>query len=112
MPTKSCKLDVLPTKVHKDIITPPLPLLTKIINLLLTEGLFVEEWKVTIIHPLLKKPGLDLICSNYRPVSNLPFLSKVVEKVALKQLIKHEMITTFFLLTKAHTGKITAVRLH
>ena len=89
MPIKSCKLDVLPTKVLKDIITPLLPLLTKIINLLLTEGLFVQEWKVTIIHPLLKKLGLDLISSNYRPVSNLPFLSKVVEKAALKQFIKH-----------------------
>ena len=55
MPTKSCKLDVLPTKVLKDNITPLLPLLTKIINLSLTEGLFVEEWKVAIICPLLKK---------------------------------------------------------
>ena len=89
MPTKSCKLDVLPTKALKDIITPLLPLLTKIINLSLTEGLFVEEWKVAIILPLLKKPGLDLICSTYRPVSNFPFLSKVVEKAALKQFIKH-----------------------
>ena len=89
MPTKSCKLDVLPTKVLKDIVTPMLPLLTKIINLLLTEGLFAEEWKVAIICPLLKKPGLDLICRNYRLVSNLPFLSKVVEKAALKQFIKH-----------------------
>ena len=66
-----------------------LPLLTKIINLSLTEGLFAEEWKAAIIHPLLKKPGLDVICRNYRPVSNLPFLSKVVEKTALKQFIKH-----------------------
>ena len=51
--------------------------------------MFAEEWKVDIIHPLLKKPGLDHICGNYRPVSNLPFLSKVVEKAALKQFIKH-----------------------
>ena len=70
MPTKSCKLDVLPTKVLKGIVTPMLPLLTKIINLSLTEGQFVEEWKVAIIHPLLKRPGLDLICRKYRPVSN------------------------------------------
>ena len=89
MPTKSCKMDVLPTKVLKDIITPLLPLLTKIINLFLTKELFVEGWKKAIIHPLLKKPGLDLICSNYRPVSNLPFLTKVVEKAALKHFIKH-----------------------
>ena len=66
-----------------------MPILTKIINLLLTEGLFVEEWKVAIIHPLLKKPRYDLMCSKYRPVSNLPFLSKVVEKAALKQFITH-----------------------
>ena len=55
MPTKSCKLDVLPTKVLKDIVTPMLPLLTKIINLSLTEGLFAEEWKVAIICLLPKK---------------------------------------------------------
>ena len=89
MPTKSCKLDVLPTRVLKDIVTPMLSQLTKIINLLLFEGLFVEEWKVAIIHPLLKKPGLDLICRNYRPVSNMPFLSMVVEKAVLNQFIKH-----------------------
>ena len=84
MSTKSSKLDVLPTKVLKEIIKSLLPLLTKIINLLLTEGLFVEEWKVAIIHPLLKKLGLDLISKNYRPVSNLSFLSKVVERCTLK----------------------------
>ena len=49
----------------------------------------MEERKVAIIHPLLKKLGLELISKNYRPVSNLPFLSKVVEKSALKQFIKH-----------------------
>ena len=65
MPTKSCKLDAIPTKVLKEISTPLLPLLTKIINLSLTEGLFAEEWKVAIICPLLKKPGLDHICGNY-----------------------------------------------
>ena len=43
MPTKSCKLDVLPMKVLKEIIKPLLPLLAKIINLSLTEGLFVEQ---------------------------------------------------------------------
>ena len=42
-----------------------------------------------IIHPLLKKLGLDLISKNYRPVSNLSFLSKVVENCALKQFTKH-----------------------
>ena len=65
MPAKSCKLDALPTKVLKDIAIPLLPLHTKIINLSLTEGMFAEEWKVAIICPLLKKPGLEHICGNY-----------------------------------------------
>ena len=86
MSTKSCKLDVLPTKVLKEIIKCLLPLFTKMINLSLTEGL---KWKVAIICPLLKKLGLDLINKNYRPVRNLPFLSKVVKKCTLKQFIKH-----------------------
>ena len=47
------------------------------------------EWKITIIRPLLKKLGLTLIHSNYRPVSNLPFLSKVVEKVIQDQFRSH-----------------------
>ena len=65
MPTKSCGLDVLPTKVLKDIVIPLWPLLIKIINISLTEGMFAEEWKVAIIWPLLKKPGLEHICNNY-----------------------------------------------
>ena len=65
MPTKSFSLDPLPTKVLKDIVIPLLPLLTKIINMLLTEGKFADEWKVAVIHPLLKKPGMEHICGNY-----------------------------------------------
>ena len=42
-----------------------------------------NRWKTAIIKPILKKAGLDLICKNYRPVSNLSFLSKILEKCAL-----------------------------
>ena len=47
------------------------------------------EWKIAIIRPQLKKLSLTLIHSNYRSVSNLPFLSKVVEKVVLDQIASH-----------------------
>ena len=50
---------------------------------------FPMEWKIAIIRLLLKKLGLTLVHSNYRPVSSLPFLSKVVEKVVLDQFRKH-----------------------
>ena len=43
--------------------------------------------KSAVIKPLLKKENLDCnILKNYRPVSNLPFLSKVLERVVAKQL--------------------------
>ena len=44
---------------------------------------------MAIVTPLLKKLGLDLILKTYRTVSNLCFLSKVLEKCALKQLDEH-----------------------
>ena len=43
-----------------------------------------------MVCPLLKKPSLDKdILKNYRPVSNLTFLSKVVERVICKRLTDH-----------------------
>lgn len=43
-----------------------------------------------MVKPLLKKPGLDTdLMANYRPVSNLSFLSKVFEKVVSNQLVDH-----------------------
>lgn len=39
--------------------------------------------------PLLKKPGLDpTIPQNYRPISKLPFVSKIIEKAVTKQLLE------------------------
>ena len=46
-----------------------------------------KEFKSARIRPLLKKSGLDQnLLKNYRPVSNLPFISKVLEKVVDKSL--------------------------
>jgi hypothetical protein len=87
--TKSCELDAMPTKLLKEVISAILPVITRIINLSLEHGVFAENWKTSIIRPLLKKQGLELVTSNYRPVSNLPFLSKVLEKAALQQFVSY-----------------------
>ena len=63
--------------------------MTKILNLSLEEGKFCITWKTAIVCPLLKKLGLALINQNYRPVSNLPFISKVIEKCMLLQVSQH-----------------------
>ena len=55
----------------------------------LTTGTFPLDWKTAIIRPLINKARLELMKKNYRPVSNLWSLSKLVEHCMLKQLLKH-----------------------
>ena len=55
---------------------------TKIENLPLKTGEFYDDWKSALLRPLQKK-GVDMSNVNYRPVSNLPFLLKLVEKCVL-----------------------------
>ena len=81
MKIKSCKLDVILTDKIKGIQDSCISTITKIVNILLTNGEFCDQWKTAIVKPLIKKLGLGLINKNYRPVSNLCFLSKLVEKM-------------------------------
>ena len=88
-PNKYCQLDPIPTALLRECIDEILPLITKIINLSLKLGNMPKSLKQAIIKPLLKKLGLELIHKNYRPVSNLAFLSKLVERVVASQLVQH-----------------------
>ena len=89
MQTKSCELDPISTHVLKWILPVLISIITHIINTSLNNASFCKEWKTSIVRPLLKKKGLDLLDKNLRPVSNLPFLSKLVEWAALLQLNQH-----------------------
>ena len=71
MPPKTCKLDTLPTAKLQEVIEGCLPALTHLVNSLLDQGSFCEEWKEAIVKPLIKKITLGTKNSNYRPVSNL-----------------------------------------
>ena len=85
MATKSCKQDAIPTSILKQVTPNIIETIIKIVNISFAWGTFAEEWKMTIVYPPLKKLGSELIPSNYRPVSNFPFLSKFLEKCALQQ---------------------------
>ena len=50
---------------------------------------FAGEWKTALLHPLIKKGGLDVIKPNFCPVSNFSFISQLVAKAAIGQLIQH-----------------------
>lgn len=89
-PTKSCELDVIPTWLLKRCKRPLLPIITAIINKSLAESFVPPSFKRAIIRPLIKKPGSNKeILKNYRPVSNLGFLSKLLERVVSSRLDDH-----------------------
>ena len=88
-PCKTCILDPMPTALVKEV-EELIPLITKVVNSSLKSGQVPENLKEAIIKPLLKQSGLDQNeMKNYRPVSNLPFISKIIEKVVLDQLQTH-----------------------
>ena len=69
-------------KAIKNEISKPL---TLIINQMLESGIFPDSLKIAKIIPLYKKGNINSI-TNYRPISLLPTLSKVFERVIFNQL--------------------------
>lgn len=87
--SKSCSLDAFPTNILKQCIDVLAPVITNMINLSLTTGTVPTNWKRALITPILKKPGSDITCSNFRPISNLDFCGKICEKSVAAQFLKH-----------------------
>ncbi len=96
-----CEKDPIPTKLVKSsLLEILLPTICEIINLSLSTGTFPQLYKQAHVKPLLKKITLDPdILKNFRPVSNLTFVSKLIEKVVANQLTDHlksnNMLETF-----------------
>ncbi len=89
-PNKSCRLDPIPTVLLKRFIDKLVVPITTIVNLSLLSGFFPSNLKHAVISPILKKSSLDPDApDNYRPVSNLPFLSKLLERAVFAQLSEH-----------------------
>ena len=83
-----CSLD--PINVSKITVAfeATAPFIASLVNKYFVECIFVTSEKVALLRPLLKKPGLDVEDMNsFRPVSNLSFLSKIVERAMLDQLL-------------------------
>ena len=82
--------------IIKDHLCVLLPIITRIVNLSLA-SLFPSSLKKSIITPLLKKPSLDPeVINHYRPVSNLSFISKVIEKAVAHQLNDHLLANNLY----------------
>ena len=77
-PSTSCALDPVPTWLlnHIDLA----PFLTHLINSSITSGVVPRSMKHAIVTPVFKKANLDPDnLTNYRPISNLSFASKLLE---------------------------------
>ena len=88
--SKSCALDPIPTSLLKKVLPVLLPTICKIVNKSLMENAMPHTLKKAIVKPLIKKPTLDKEnLKNFRPVSNLPFLGKLIEQVVINQINEH-----------------------
>ncbi|PIK46691.1 putative RNA-directed DNA polymerase from mobile element jockey-like [Apostichopus japonicus] len=85
-PMEQCKSKSVFTAFKEECISDLLPVITKIVNLSLTSGQLPCSLKQAVIIPHIKKPKLDANnLANYRPISNLPYLSKLIERIVCKQ---------------------------
>jgi len=87
LPNKQCSLDPVPTWLVKSLCNTMPIILTNLINSSLYSSIFPSSQQHAIVTPALKKLQLNPTTpSNYRPISNLSFVSKLLERVMAKQL--------------------------
>ena len=77
--SKATGLDGFSIKALKLSAPATIESITKICNISLETGKFPDKWKEAKVTPLFKSGEKDK-CSNYRPISVLPVLSKILEK--------------------------------
>ena len=106
------------TWLVKDTINELLPIVSHIVVTSLQSSVMPEKYKTSYISPLLKKTGLNPeSLLNYRPISNLPFISKVIERVVAKQLTVylqendlHDQFQSAY--RKDHSTETALIKLH
>ena len=85
--TKSCKLDLVPTKILNENLDYFITAITHVVNLSMQNGQFDDDWKCSVLKPLMKKLNSPRVNNNYRPVSKLPFIFKLVKNVCRINLL-------------------------
>ncbi len=84
-PKSSSGFDGLSTKFVKNLKNYLLQPITLIVNQMINTGLFPDKLKIAKINPIYKKDD-ETLFTNYRPISLLPAISKIFEKVLFKQM--------------------------
>ena len=89
------------TRVLKDCLTLIVPTITSIMNNSFRSNCFPKVWKMAEVTPVLKSGNPEDPC-NHRPLSLLPMLSKVSERLAQRQFVDY--ITTNKKLSENQSG--------
>ena len=89
---KYCELDPIPSPSIKACAKEFSPIISRIVNSSVQNGYVPPIYKTAIVRPLHKKPSLPHTINNYRPVSDLPYISKIIEKVVGLQMVEHSAL--------------------
>ena len=84
-PSKTSLLDSIPTNLIKECVDEVTPCITTIVNKSFEQGYIPKPLKQAVVTPVPKKSNVSEF-SNFRPISNLPFLSKLLERLVVNQL--------------------------
>ena len=88
--SRACELVAIPSKLLLECLDSILPSLTVLFNSSLASSIFPQCFISALATPILKKRCLDLNdLNNYRPVSNLCFIAKILEKICLIQVYSY-----------------------
>ena len=85
---KATGSDGIPARLLKETADQMAPSLTLLFNKSLRLGIFPGDWKLANMVPIFKKGNTDFV-ENYRPISLLPVISKVLERCVLAGLRDH-----------------------
>ena len=116
--TKSCSLDPIPTVLVKKCIDVLVRPITAIINSSLMTGVFPSQFKHGLVTPIIKKKDLDPeLLKNYRPITNLSFLSKTTERVVSNQLHQYLQVNGLYARMQSayrpnHSTETALLRVH
>ena len=80
---------LVPTDLLVKCLDILLPVITKIIKISPETGCFPNDWKEAIVLPILKKAGLESAFENLHPISNLAYISKLIERAVYNQTHAH-----------------------
>ena len=114
MPAKSSPMDVLPTSLLKSRVDTFAPLIARLTRLSGDEGRFSSKFKTASVTSVLKRLELDRDSpANYRPISNLTTISKILQRLIFRRIQPHvnssENFNTFLSVYRRHQTTETAL---